>query len=138
MGPEVGYRASSATATLRALRTRVFSTKALADSTCMIFADSLALPGRLHNSGVRVMLTTAEPYMADAEVMQVYRTAAKVPEAGSCISDGRVLARLRRPPPDVLRRAARLRLTLAHRGQACIFLTTGRVTRHYSAWAPRQ
>eukprot|EP00959_Pyramimonas_sp_CCMP1952_P255611 5339196-Pyramimonas_sp.AAC.1 len=49
--------------------------------------------------------------MADAEVMKVYRAVAKVRfvEAESCISDGQVLARLRRPPPDVLRRAARLR-----------------------------
>eukprot|EP00959_Pyramimonas_sp_CCMP1952_P164724 3443226-Pyramimonas_sp.AAC.1 len=102
MGPEVRYRAISTTATLRVLRTRVFSTKALADPKCMMFADSLALSGRLYNSGAGAMLTTAEARMADAEVIKVYRAAAKVcfVEAESHISDGQVLARLRRPPPD--------------------------------------
>eukprot|EP00959_Pyramimonas_sp_CCMP1952_P104460 2183485-Pyramimonas_sp.AAC.1 len=39
---------------------------------------------------------------------EVYRAAAKVCllEAESCISDGRALARLRRPPPDALRKAS--------------------------------
>eukprot|EP00959_Pyramimonas_sp_CCMP1952_P346142 7249919-Pyramimonas_sp.AAC.1 len=111
IGPEVRYRASSTTATLRALRTRVFSTKALADPTCMMFADSLAPSGRLCNSGAWAMPTTAEAKMADAEVMKVDRAAAKVRfvETESRISDGKVPARLRRPPPDFLRRAARLR-----------------------------
>eukprot|EP00959_Pyramimonas_sp_CCMP1952_P088082 1842780-Pyramimonas_sp.AAC.1 len=58
--------------------------------------------------------------MAGAEVMEVHRAAAKVrcAEAESCISDGQMLARIRRPPPDVLRRAARLRLLgpLLHTG----------------------
>eukprot|EP00959_Pyramimonas_sp_CCMP1952_P321349 6724594-Pyramimonas_sp.AAC.1 len=77
MGPDVRYRASSTTATLRVLRTRVFSAKALADPTCMMFADGLVLSGRLYNSGAWAMLTTAEARMADAEVMKVYRAAAK-------------------------------------------------------------
>eukprot|EP00959_Pyramimonas_sp_CCMP1952_P417479 8746565-Pyramimonas_sp.AAC.1 len=57
--------------------------------------------------------------------MEVYRAAAKVRfvEAELCISDGQVLARLRRPPPDVLRRAARLRLlgSLLHIGPKLAF-----------------
>eukprot|EP00959_Pyramimonas_sp_CCMP1952_P470042 9495997-Pyramimonas_sp.AAC.1 len=77
MGPEVRYRASSITATLRVLRTRVFSTKALADPACMRFAGSLVLSGRFCNSGAWAMLTTAEANMAGAGVMKVYRAAAK-------------------------------------------------------------
>eukprot|EP00959_Pyramimonas_sp_CCMP1952_P112894 2359998-Pyramimonas_sp.AAC.1 len=91
----------------------------------MMFADNLVLPGRLYNSGAWTMLTTAVAKMADAEVMKVYRAAAKVRcvEAESCIIDGQVLARLRRPPPDVLRRAARLRLlgSLLHTGPQLAF-----------------
>eukprot|EP00959_Pyramimonas_sp_CCMP1952_P164725 3443227-Pyramimonas_sp.AAC.1 len=67
-----------------------------------MFAGSHAIPGRPCNSGARAMLTTAEAKMADAEVMKVHKAAAKVRfvEAESRISDGQVLARLRRPPPD--------------------------------------
>eukprot|EP00959_Pyramimonas_sp_CCMP1952_P363665 7615494-Pyramimonas_sp.AAC.1 len=57
--------------------------------------------------------------------MKVYRVAAKARfvEAESCRSDGQVLARLRRPPPDVLRRAACLRLlgVLLHTGPKIAF-----------------
>ena len=125
MMSEIRYRASSTTDTLRVLRTKVFGPSDMSDSTRMMFADSLVMSGRLYNAGAWSDLTLGENKHADGEVMKVYRAAARVrfDEADSCVSNQEVLAQLQRPPPAILRRAARLRLlgSLLHTGPKIVF-----------------
>ena len=125
MMPEIKHRAQTTTDTLRILRTRVFAPPALCDGTRMTFADSLVMSGRLYNAGTWPALTLGEVRQVEVDIMKVYRAAAKVRfvEEESCVSNAQVLARLQRPPPEVLLRAARLRLlgSLVHSGPLMAF-----------------
>ena len=125
MTPEIRYRASTTAASLQVLRRRVFASDDLDIQHRLILADSLVMSGRQYNAGAWPVLTDAEDKLAHLETMKVYRAAARVrfQEATSQVSDEVVLARLRRPSPTTLLRAARLRLlgSLYHTGPKVAF-----------------